>query len=532
MTSDLTRTTTVLLLLAVAILGFFRLGEKSYWASHAESRRAEIARNMIDTGDFMVPEVNGNVILTKPPLYYWSLAASFAVNGEATEGTARIVSALFGFATILLVIVIGAYLYNFETGLYSAGVLATSYLFVFFMRFVELDMTFTFFITLSFYFLIRHMNEYEKNVWGYLFWLATALAFMVKGPFALLFPLVAILVLVPFNFGVYRVNRIFPPLGVAGFLVITAPWFVYVFLFSEAGPIFMEEALQRAVDSRGQSRGIFYYLGSLGNFAPWILILPLALIGAFKRESAASDIVLSWFTAGFILASLIGAKNHHYILPLYPAMALLCGRYLHEMSGSVDTLSRRVTGRIGIAITFLVLLIFCAVPIAPHFTNEVPAVYPALTAMLILVTLVLSLFTLVCFKRNMWEGLWISVIATLFILFIFLHSFVLPELNTRNSHKDFIVKAGELIPLDSGVFMYRIENFQVSYYLSRTAPVIWNESDLDNIHSEYYVITESRFLSELVLKTDGLVVLNDTDFVPSSAGKEDERFTLVKVEKD
>ena len=168
MTSKSVARVAVCLASAIFIYSFINLGAKSFWASHTESRRADIARNMLETGDLIVPRLNGKPIFTKPPLYYWTLATSFKLSGKASERSARAVSVIFGLGVIALVFLMGRSLKNPLAGLCSTAVLSTSYLFYHYMRLAEMDMMFTFFITLSFYCLMR-MRDGEgrsRETWG------------------------------------------------------------------------------------------------------------------------------------------------------------------------------------------------------------------------------------------------------------------------------------------------------------------------------------------------------------------------------
>ncbi len=515
------------LIIASLLMAFIGLGSKTFWASHAESRRAEIARNMIDSSDYLVPQVNGQPILTKPPLYYWTVALAFKGAGRFTEGIARIPSAVFGLMTLALVFMLGAMLYDQAAGLYASAVLATSYLFSFFMRFAELDMTFTFFITLSFYFLAR-LNGEPTTIWGVLFWVGAGLAFMVKGPFALLYPLggyFALLVLER-DGALSKLKAVFQPRGLLLFLAIVAPWFLYVLFYTEAGAVFMEEAARRVIDRRGQDRGYFYYFESLGNFAPWVLLLPFAIYWAIRRDFRQSGFALAWLVVGFAVASLISAKNAHYILPLYPAMALLVGRYISAQTGRNKALP-------WVALFFCILcaILLIALPFAPLVSNEAPDVSIPLTFCLAAAAVALTWYAYQYANAGAFHQMWAAVFAALFILITFAHAHVVPRLNNSNSHKPFLLEAKRIVKPEDKLWMYRIENFQVSFYMERVAPVLWTKDDLKQISKEpnngkRYIITEARFRDELA----GVEVLEDNDYNATSQSKRDEKFVMIAID--
>ncbi len=525
----------------VLISGFWGLGGKSFWASHMESRRAEIAKQMVVTGDYIIPKVNGEKIFTKPPLFYWMIAASYKITGKINELSSRLPAIVFGFATLLLVFLVGAKVYDRETGLVAVAVLCTSYLFAHYTRLAELDIPFTFFISLSFYLLILlRAGDFSARPLGILFWIAVALGFMVKGPFALLFPLASYLALVAFEKEgkLAYVKKLFSPWGILVFLLIVLPWFIYVIFFDDAWVIFNEETLQRVTSSRGKNHSLFFYLASLSNFLPWAFLLPFALFWAFYRERKSGAMVISWFVSSIIVASIISAKNIHYILPLYPAMAIIVGRYIvahiKEDLGEVRGLDV-VTSWLGMLISFIVTAAFVAFPFAPLFTKEVPPINMPLSVLLIAVTSFLTWKTFQDMRSHKRGLLWLKVFSGLFILLMFTYAFAVPNLNSRNSHKNFIINVKRVISPETEIVMYNMENFQVPFYLDRNAPSLWGQKELEsfsikmrNRNNGYFVITRERDLNEAVDITNGRIFLEDDNFIAPSEKMEGERFILIK----
>lgn len=537
-------TAATLVLAGLTVLGFLNLDKKSFWATHAESRQADIARNMIKTGDYIVPIVNDKVTPTKPPLYYWVMAASFAINGKATEAAARAPSAIAGIGTAILLFLIGLALFDSLTGILAAAVLSTSYLFSFFLRFAELDMLFTFFITLSFYFLIRLYQHHDRpKIWGFCFWVAAALGFLVKGPLALLYPVGAILLALPFTQNrLSLVKSFFNLPGITLFVIIVLPWFLYVYLYTDAAVIFADEVAQRIADSRGKNHSPLFYLASLINFSPWLIVLPFSLWWAIDSELDRSGLIISWLVGGLAIASLISVKNDHYILPLYPAMALLTGRYIAvHLKGELNKhyILESISGWLGILISFLVFLVLAVLPFAPYYTGEIPRLYPYINAGLVIVCAFLFTLALRFARRRNFTGLWSCVVTGLFIVLIFAHSFVVPKLNSRNSHKNFLVNVGKAVDKNNLLRMYRIENFQTTFYLDRPAPVLWTEKDLEKFvallvarNVNGYLITEKRFLDEALSVSDGKTLMTDNYFIPPTASKDKNRFVLIGVNSD
>jgi 4-amino-4-deoxy-L-arabinose transferase-like glycosyltransferase len=377
-------------------------------------------------------------------------------------------------------------------------------------------------------------------MWGFCFWVAAALGFLVKGPFALLYPIGTILLILPFTHNRLKLLKSFFSLpGIAIFLILVLPWFVYVYLYTDAAAIFAEEVAQRITSSRGKSHSLFFYLESLTNFSPWLIVLPLALWWAIYAEMERSGLVIAWLVGGLIIASLISAKNHHYILPLYPAMGLLTGRYIAvHIKGELNAhyILESVSGWLGIFISFLAFLILAVLPFAHLYSGEVPQLNPYINSGLMVVCALLFVMALRFMGNRNFVGLWSCVIGGLYVTLVFAHGFVVPELNSRNSHKNFLENIAKVVGKDSPLRMYRIENFQTTFYLNRSAPVIWTKNDLESFANgvgikdvKRYLITEKRFAVEALNISAGKTVLTDNYYIPPTDSKDGNRFVLIEV---
>src|ERR1043165_8444297 len=123
-----------------------------------ESRYAEISREMVASGDWITPRLNGFKYFEKPPLQYWTTAALFDAFGER-DWVARLWPALIGFAGIVMVLHAGNRLFGPPVGIYAAAVLAASPLYVLLGQVNTLDMNVTFFLSAAmFAFTLGHMR--------------------------------------------------------------------------------------------------------------------------------------------------------------------------------------------------------------------------------------------------------------------------------------------------------------------------------------------------------------------------------------
>lgn len=308
------------LLVLAALIWFGTLGIRPLYKAD-ESRYGEISREMVASGDWVTPRLNGLRYFEKPPLQYWTTAALFSVLGEK-DWVARLWTALAGFAAILLVLYAGNRLWGAPAGAYAAAVLAGSPLYVLLGQVNTLDMSVSLFLAAALVaFLLGRMLG---------FWAACAAAVLSKGLIGIVLPGGAIVVflLIKRDWGLIR--RMRPVAGPLLFLVITAPWFVAV---SAANPeflhfFFIQEHFQRFTTEMHQRAEPFWYFVPIlaAGLAPWLL----PFLRSLKPRDDATLFLLVWSAVVFVFFSASGSKLAPYILPIFPAAALLVGRVLAE----------------------------------------------------------------------------------------------------------------------------------------------------------------------------------------------------------
>lgn len=155
----------IFLLLLSACAFFYKLGDANFYHVRNESRRAEIAREMLESGNWIVPQLEGKVILTKPPLFYWAMALC-SLKTDVNEFTARVPSAIAGVGTILLTFLLGSFLFNRKIGFWSALILIVTNVFMGQARYAEMESMLTLFITASIYFFFRGYREpIRAKIW-------------------------------------------------------------------------------------------------------------------------------------------------------------------------------------------------------------------------------------------------------------------------------------------------------------------------------------------------------------------------------
>ena len=302
-----------------------------------EGRYAEIPREMLASGDFVTPRLNGVAYLEKPPLYYWGTAVSMKVFGE-TEFGARGFTAAVSVAGILLTYWMGASLAGWRTGLYSAIVLSTSLYYYVIGRLNTIDMTLAVLLVLSIFpAFLYHSGKRGSRAYLFLSYGASGLAFLTKGLVGVVFPLAVMVLWLVFSRRYREVAKGFSPVGMGIFLAIVLPW---MYLVQRANPDFLwfffvhEQFLRYTSKIHHHNKPFWYFLPFVAaGFVPWVAFLRRVVLAVreasrefFPRDDLA--LLLSWPLFILLFFSFSGSKLPTYVAPIFPPLAVLFGRGL------------------------------------------------------------------------------------------------------------------------------------------------------------------------------------------------------------
>ncbi|RMF96319.1 MAG: glycosyltransferase family 39 protein, partial [Candidatus Schekmanbacteria bacterium] len=259
-----------LIVILVYFLFFYGLSKRDLWDPD-EGRYAEIAREMIERGDYITPTLNYENYNKKPPLYFWLSVISYKLFPNK-DYAPRYVSALFGTGCVLFVLFAGTRLFCFESGIFSALILLTSLEFIALSRAIVTDMILTFFITaaiLSFFiFSLKLSSKYE--IFKYLLFIFSGLAFMSKGPLGIIVPSLVILSYILAFRDFSKIRDLLRPINILLFLLVVLPWYVIStiktpgFLYDN---LIYENVMRYFTNVHERSGSIFYYIPViLGGF--------------------------------------------------------------------------------------------------------------------------------------------------------------------------------------------------------------------------------------------------------------------------
>lgn len=448
--------TTFLVLAYLAGLGSYALTERS------EARYAGVAWEMLRSGDYLTPRYNDIKHFHKPPLFYWLCAGSMATFGP-TEGAARLPCALAALGTLA---VVGWWAKRREMGCESPWLapacLGTAPFFWEMGRVAVTDMVLSFLLVLGLAAAWKILFDGPSASSLALFWGSLGLGFLDKGPVA---PLILALVLLPvFRWGGGRWRDFSPWPGLLLSGVLALPWYLWAV---QANPGLLDyflkfQTVDRVFSTVHQRPGPFwFYLPVLlGGFLPWSCWLPQAIARGVKASRLAPDdrpnpdlFLLAWLLLPTLFFSLIGSKLPPYVLPIFPAVALLLARHLGRPG------PREILAPLGVliltAIAFTAQVRLGLIPRLRLFEHEL-----GLAA--IWLSLVVVLFAVLYLRKEPPDLLPLPCLAMLGLFFIAVHG--MPKLD-RNSAKPLVEAVHARADGPFEVAMHGGYLFGLPYYL-------------------------------------------------------------------
>jgi len=355
-----TRYLLLLLVMGGTVL-LLNLGGRDLWEPD-ETRYAVIAKEMRESGNWILPHLNGQIYAEKPPLFFWLVNLSTSLFGN-TEFANRLPSALAGLITVLVTFLLGERLFNANVGFLSGLVLANSFFFPQISRWMMLDSLFTLFSLLTVLFFYQGYKKDEGRRLHYLLaGMFMGLGVLTKGPIAYL-PIPVFLIL---GFFEKDVKRFWNRDLLWGFLLSLAVALIWVIPACLTGgedyarKILFGQAVGRLA---GNGKHIhpepfyFYLVRFPLDFLPWTAFLAAAFfLGFQERKEKRKECLLLfiWSVSVFLFFTFSTGKKDNYILPLYPAASMLVGRWFCSTFETGERLRR-----IGIPLGAITLFFLC-----------------------------------------------------------------------------------------------------------------------------------------------------------------------------
>jgi len=304
-----------------------------------EPRFAEASREMRQNGDFLIPRLNGEYRLDKPPLVYWSQVLAYNLLGD-NDFAARAPSVIFAALTATATMIFASRAFGPGVGLWAGLIFATCLQLFIHARAAVADMPLLLFFLMATWAGWERLRNPSSRFWWLVFYLGLGLGFLAKGPVALLpvvfAPLHSLLCRSPVKFTAGSAL-----LGALFVLIVVGAWGIPAVLATQGEYLQVglgKHVLQRSfqpMESHGAPGFLgyllflpFYLITSFFSFFPWCVFLPFCVKGLWIRRDSDENYLLGVVLVVLFVFTAIQTKLPHYVLPAYPALAILVARQI------------------------------------------------------------------------------------------------------------------------------------------------------------------------------------------------------------
>jgi 4-amino-4-deoxy-L-arabinose transferase-like glycosyltransferase len=363
----------IVLLVAAAVYAGCMISPPSLM-DDVDAVQAQIARNMLASGDFVTARLDGVAYLEKAPLIYWMIAGSFKLFG-ATDVVARIPVVLSALALAWLTTAFGIWAFGRKAGLYAGLIVSTCFGLFLFTRILVPDVMLTTSIAFTMWAFLRAIDEEEPEPrvrwWAYAMAASLGISLLLKSLIGVVFPMAAALLYLGITRQLSDVRvwkRLRPWTGLLIALLIAAPWHIlatlrnppYFEFTMRSAPgeyhgfmwfYFINEQLLRFLNMRyprdyDTVPRLYFWLFHLLWLFPWSVYFPAVVKLNFRPMDRAGKVrllCLCW--AGFIMVFFtFSTTQEYYSMPLYPALALLTGSAMAAGGNSIRYGTRALCG--------------------------------------------------------------------------------------------------------------------------------------------------------------------------------------------
>lgn len=477
-----------------------------------EGRYAEIAREMLTNGNYITPYLNHLVFFDKPPLMYWLMAASMNIFGVGIWAV-RLIPALFALLGCLMTFFTCHQLYNRRIAWLASIIQATSLLYFALAHYINMDMAIAVLISMSLQSFLLAINQTQKAGRWYLYlaYIFSALAVLTKGLIGFVLPVMIIGCWVVYCNQWSQLKKIISPIGFVIFFIIVLPWYILV---QQSNPeffsyFFIFEQFTRFIghEFNNVQPVLFYIPIILLGMLPWTVFTVPALKFSWPKWSNRikeknAMLLLLWVIVITIFFSIPQSKISSYILPIFPALAMLTAVYINHIW------DRKKTWHIILAINLAIYLILIAVLFygLKHSLGHFQLTTIKANVYAIIAVLLCSMGLQVIVKKSLWR---LIIIALFFLLFMWAILWDLP-LVTKDSTKNLTTLLQSKSTSQSIIVSYENYYQDLAFYLQRKIMVVsdWQNSQLKyqddsigqlawdgqyNPHSQQWLLTKKHF---------------------------------------
>ena len=494
-------------LISISIIYFLPglFSSRDFWIED-EARYAEVVREMIIEHEWFIPHLNGHYYPDKPPLYFWLVIFSSIGFGTISPFTFLFVTFFSTLGCIVAMYYLGKYLFDSMSGFLAAIVLTSTFLFIISGQIARMDMLFALFITLAI-FSFYHAYQNKNCTYYVIFYILCALAMLSKGPLGFVFSFLPAALFLIYKKEYQELKRFIFSKGFILLLLLIAGWVLVAILnghYEYVKIIIVEQIIARAVNSFIHKEPFYYYVVVFPLvFYPWIPFLPRALFHLESSKKDAYALLLIWFVSGFVVISMISGKLFIYLLPLFPPISLIIGKFFRDILQQSDRYKYdlRIEGIVSCMLFALIMILF-PVALKRYFPQEISFFLPLLAAFVPVFALAL-IFTL---KRNVKFYIALSFIGMfLFSFFSFGYASshigkhfsprVLSEKITELSRKGFMATS---FNVTRGIFNFYADSYIKELTFEELQTMLNSDDKVQCVLKEHEVKRLSKLISQKI----------------------------------
>lgn len=501
-----TRRRAAALALLCAVLFFVELGSRALWDVD-EGMHAAMSKHVLVSGDWVTPTLNGQPFLDKPMLFTWLGALSMAVLG-LNEFAARLPGALLALATVFVTYRLGRRMFDETTAWVAGAVLASSLMFVVLARSVVHDMALACSVTWALYLFqgLEAESDRRRGRRIVLLWIAVALGILAKGLLGAVLPGLVICAYLVLRGRIGSALALRPAAGIAIVAAIIAPWYTWM---EARNPGYLryflvDQHLKNFASSTPTHPEPFYHyvpLLVLGLF-PWGLVLLPGAAAAVRRclrdRNDAGLLLVLWAGGIFLFFSAASSKLPSYLLPMFPAAALLIALPWADALRGARRSSRALAWWLLPTAVLCVAAFVWAVVSRPGvvLAQKYGVAEWKSTGLVGLVALTTAAAALLAFARRFEAAFW-ALACTMAVTVPLFTALVAPDVDLYRSSKGLAAPIEALVPAGEPLCFYRGINDSLLFYTDHPAIELRNPRELiDHVSSRagaWCVITQEHF---------------------------------------
>ena len=470
------------------------------------------AREMLASGNWVMPTFNGEPRLQKTPLLYWLVAGVAKVTGRVDEFSARLPSAVFSFLSACAVMCFVNRWLSLRIAMIAAVLWATTIGYVYWSHSARPEMGLVFFVTLcllSFYSAVTSEERRTRVVFMLVFWVSFALGNLAKGPAPVVYVGLPAALYIAINKQWRVIPKLLPIWGIIIFLAVVLPWpLAAAYKMNWDVIVWKREFFDRLFGEYAAGRYMWYfYFGMIFKYtAPWCIFLPIALVAPFYKiwgdKRPVMRFLWLWFAADFVFLTLSRGKRQHYLLPLIPAMSILTAILIDEMAFVRQVFTPKYAANILRGHVLFFAGVSIAVPVyfakfgGPESASATARLYIiSFSVILIVMTAVVA----VLFVKRRSGAACAVLFCGITVLMAHHYTGLFNIIGPDQPIKEFAVRAAEIVPVTDKVVSYGDVPSNFIHYLGRTVRRVREEPELNNLYQQnYWVVAFGKRMEELL----------------------------------